>query len=997
MAGVVALSATYTVKAMHKVSDMPGLNNDSLTAGSVLNKTRGGASLSPEQLTNLKRRIMTARTGLSKIHVVGKKSRVVPPNALDALAIYRENGVPDVEIHWDSDWGIPFFVKGHDLTLQPGVQLAKRGYDMQVAAALGTFSRLPRFLGLQESENELRLISQQVDHLGMTHVRFQQTYHGHDVWAREIYVHFTKEGRINLINGRWIPTPIKLDKMTPTVSADDAIEAMKAHYPGKPDIQVGQPELVIYVDHHQVPHWAWVAQTALSSFEGYNVFIDAVNGEFFHSISYIYYDGPVIGTGVDLFDVQRTVYAYQIGSNYCLINTTKSMYDPISSVMPSDVRGGIVIYNGINWPNYASFICSYYLDNWANPAAISGSFHFGYIYDYFWDVHERTSFDNNGATINAVVNDLSINGRNNACYNPALNAFFFGVGDGITFWNLSGGLDIAAHEFGHGVVDATTGLVYEFESGALNESFADIFGTLVEYYVYGEYGNWLIGEDVYIPGASLRNMADPTLGGSPQPSTYSDLVLLPATDDHGGVHTNCGIPNKAFYLIATAIGLGKADSIYYHVLTTGKLTPYSQFSDLRLGVIEAAEELYPGAETVISAINSAFDAVEISAGTGSVEPEPEPVPTSDQWIVAKDELSGRLAQFDTTGAFIKYLSTRAIVTRPTVPDSADVIFFIDDSYNVSMINSDGTGEVQIGNPEIAFANIAVSPDGTKLAFDIQWKDTLFIIDLTDPSGAGDKILPLYTPTYDGTAPMHNVLYPDIIEWDIYSRSIICDCLNWLPRQIDTILYWDILHIDPESQIIKRPLPSISTGVTVGNPTFAKTLHNIIAFDAELVPGIMSIMGGDLARNITSAITTNFSSWGCPSFSPDDSKIVYHFLGDLWRVDLDSTHIQKGGSDYRFALWANYPNWRFEGRDKIPTKCDCGVQFGDINLNGSVDPVDVVYLVNYVYKNWDARVPLPNCPYENGDVNCDGNTYPTDVVYLVGYVYKNWKILCDPCE
>jgi hypothetical protein len=77
-------------------------------------------------------------------------------------------------------------------------------------------------------------------------------------------------------------------------------------------------------------------------------------------------------------------------------------------------------------------------------------------------------------------------------------------------------------------------------------------------------------------------------------------------------------------------------------------------------------------------------------------------------------------------------------------------------------------------------------------------------------------------------------------------------------------------------------------------------------------------------------------------------------------------------------------------------CDCGV-WGDVDGNAAVNPVDVVYMVNYVYKNQDARVQPPDCPYEAGDADCSNQVNPVDVVYFVNYVYKNQNAFCDPCQ
>jgi len=130
---------------------------------------------------------------------------------------------------------------------------------------------------------------------------------------------------------------------------------------------------------------------------------------------------------------------------------------------------------------------------------------------------------------------------NNAYWNGSQMAY--GDGDGVTFREMSGDLDVVAHELSHGVTEATSDLIYRDESGALNEAFSDIMGTAVEFY-YGT-GNWTIGEDIDLLGDGIRDMADPTSDGDP--SYYADRYT--GTADNGGVHTNSGIANHWFYLL----------------------------------------------------------------------------------------------------------------------------------------------------------------------------------------------------------------------------------------------------------------------------------------------------------------------------------------------------------------------------------------------------------------------------------------------------------------
>src|SRR3972149_1395074 len=127
----------------------------------------------------------------------------------------------------------------------------------------------------------------------------------------------------------------------------------------------------------------------------------------------------------------------------------------------------------------------------------------------------------------------------------------FGNGNGSAFSDLAGALDVPAHEMSHGVIENTANLIYENQPGALNESFADVFGVLFEFSVEGGNGDWLLGEDITTPktaGSVLRNRENPAATNvafnGQQPTKMSEFRNLPNTDenDHGGVHTNSGIP-----------------------------------------------------------------------------------------------------------------------------------------------------------------------------------------------------------------------------------------------------------------------------------------------------------------------------------------------------------------------------------------------------------------------------------------------------------------------
>ncbi|WP_399091240.1 M4 family metallopeptidase [Streptomyces sp. BBFR2] len=223
----------------------------------------------------------------------------------------------------------------------------------------------------------------------------------------------------------------------------------------------------------------------------------------------------------------------------------------------------------------------------------------GATFELYLKVYGRHSIDDAGLPLNATVH-----------YGEKYdNAFWdgermvFGDGDGKLFKDFTIPVDVIGHELTHGVTQYTAGLDYNGQSGALNESVSDVFGSLIKQYALkqsAEQADWLIGADLLAPGINgeaLRSMKapgtaydDPNLGKDPQPATMADYVET--QDDNGGVHINSGIPNHAFYLFATAVGGNaweKAGQVWYDVLTGGKLKKDAQFADFAKLTIEAAK------------------------------------------------------------------------------------------------------------------------------------------------------------------------------------------------------------------------------------------------------------------------------------------------------------------------------------------------------------------------------------------------------------------------
>jgi Zn-dependent metalloprotease len=214
--------------------------------------------------------------------------------------------------------------------------------------------------------------------------------------------------------------------------------------------------------------------------------------------------------------------------------------------------------------------------------------------DFYKKVFNRSSIDDRGMRLDGYVHYGDA--YNNAFWDGS--KMVFGDGDGILFTDFTKSIDVIAHELAHGVTEFTAGLEYHTQSGALNESMSDVFGSLVKQWSLqqtADAADWLIGADIFTPGMdadALRSMKAPgsaydneDFGKDPQPDHMDKYVNLPDTPagDNGGVHINSGIPNKAFYLAATKMG-GFAweapGQIWYEALrASGGNTQFLEFAE----------------------------------------------------------------------------------------------------------------------------------------------------------------------------------------------------------------------------------------------------------------------------------------------------------------------------------------------------------------------------------------------------------------------------------
>ncbi len=438
------------------------------------------------------------------------------------------------------------------------------------------------------------------DRLGQEHVRVQQTYRGVPVVGGELVVHMDREAVVG-VSGRFVPD-LDLD-VTPAISREDAAgyaQAWVAADGGEPRevMEIGEPAIfarhgdpaltipvLVYYTYQRDPHLDIL-------------YVDAFTGE-------------VRGVEPRLYTAKyRTIY----DMNQSCIRTGSELpgtflFDEGGSSSDSSAMGA---YNGT-----------------------------GTTYDYYWQVFGRDSYDDNGSELRSSVHAQFSTGffgctKNNAAWIDTSNIhqMAYGDGDGSTLGDLAQSLDVTAHELSHGVTSRTANLAYEKESGALNEAFSDIMGRSASFWAgQGDPSvreDWTIGADVYTPGKpgdALRYMYDPAKDGQSADyypdRNYASGCSPSGSNDYCGVHTNSGIANLEYYLLAhggthprgktsvnvPGIGIAKARAIWYRALTV-YMTSSTNFEGARNATADAAADLYGGTCTAEwKAVQMSWDAV----------------------------------------------------------------------------------------------------------------------------------------------------------------------------------------------------------------------------------------------------------------------------------------------------------------------------------------------------------------------------------------------------
>ena len=735
------------------------------------------------------------------------------------------------------------------------------------------------------------------DSLGQQHVRLSQKYNGIKVYNADFYVHFagSKEsmnGKYSIIGTLQNTKPaitkeqalnIAVNDLETKISIVEFTEAQKVflNYFGP------QIDTVILDDKKSFTKYSLAYHVIIrpNFIDEWYYFVNAENGSIIKKYNNTKEDGPATATATDLNGVSRAINTYLEKGLYYLIDASEPMFNATNSqglIETVDAQNS----TGDKYANISSAN-----NTWSNRTAVSAHYNAKQAYLYYKNTFGRNSVNGSGGSMISFINVANADGSglDNAFWSDKY--MFYGNGN-TSFTPLAGGLDVAAHEMTHGVTQNTANLEYLGESGAINESISDIFGAMVDR------SNWYIGEAItktsYIASGRLRDMSNPHNGSSIgfagwQPMHTNEMYL--GDNDHGGVHTNSGISNYAYYLFATAITKEKAEKIYYRALTT-YLTKSSKFVDLRIAIEQSTKDLYGDNSNELTQAKNAFDAVGIYEDQPTSTSETYPAnPGQDYLLIDNTDPSdvNSLYRSTVTASILSPLSKTGMFNKACVVDNGSIAGFVAADHTIHAITLDPAKPVEtVISADAIWKNVTVSKDGNRIAAITNSIDTaIFVYDFITKKWAKFK---LYNPTAEGTSNKGGVLYADALEFDHTGEYLIYDSYNVIrSTATDSISYWDIglMKVWDNQQnkfgdgTVSKLFGSLPDSVSVGDPTFSKNSPNIMAFDLFKGNNIFAIVGLNLETADMGIITTN-NTTGNPSYSKLDDKIAYNSIDNFGR-------------------------------------------------------------------------------------------------------------------
>lgn len=788
---------------------------------------------------------------------------------------------------------------------------AKSGEKLS-SAAVRFLEDNPALFRLAAPAKELVEVREQFDDLGMTHIVFQQTRHGLPFWGRELRAHFDKSGQLQSVNGFVVPSPSEKEgPETPVLSEAEAIEALEA--------RLERDGADFFLTDHaadllgytgpvaRLQYWqhsagapvelVYVVETRPNMIDWYRGFIRASDGKVLEYYNATASGGAGTVQGQNLLGETVTLQIFEDNGTQFLVDTSRPMFpgnltpqqilnEGTGTITTLDLRGKDLTQDA------QIFHVTAQNGNF-DRTGISAHDYGARAFEYFRQTHNRNSLNGTGGAVFSIIH-VTQNGQpmDNAFWNGA--AMFYGDGN-RAFEPLARSLDVAVHEMSHGVIQFTANLEYRFQSGALNESFADVFGVIVDE------DDFRLGEDVVklsaFPSGALRDIENPNQGGtglnSPgwQPKDMSQFLDLTIDQDNGGVHINSGIPNHVAYKVMVALGRQKTGAIWYRALAT-YLGKNSNFVECRAACERAARDLFGDGSPEVQAVSKAFGDVGIGGGTGgggnptptpTPTPEPAPVPAGDQlWMFTQisdgfpfigrlDDAEGSIFGFGERP--VNFESGRPIAVSP----------FGDEMF---IVGADGSlyGYVIDASPRVLDAvqispsgwnSVSISPTGRRVSLTRSGgSNEMVVLDLVDQQ---TSVIPLLHPTTSQDGQLLDIVQQaDTMAW-LDDQFVAFDAFKVLPGPNGTNQnFWDITILDVETGRFFPLLPPQEQGILIGNPTLSTRDNRIMIFDVLNTPIQDSgIFGIDFSSGRVVGLLTGLAGiLSKPDYSSDDSVILF---------------------------------------------------------------------------------------------------------------------------
>ncbi|MCB1097930.1 MAG: M4 family metallopeptidase [Verrucomicrobiae bacterium] len=767
-------------------------------------------------------------------------------------------------------------------------------------ATVSNFLRNNReLLRIDDASGDTVLHSTDTDGLGYTQMRYTTAYKGLEVWPSSFTVQLDPSGDVGLMTGAYAPTPDGLNT-EPSVAQEDAGRAAIMAVGASPLSPRESGTLKVFAPVSEPdPKLAWQFAVHSGVAQHWDVFVDAHSGEVLHKQNR-YCTAHVQGSGVDSVGQAHSINLWQHNDGgFYMVDTTKPMYQADVSNPPVSATGGIFVYEVVE----ANLTPQGSLVDWSfrpsvsgsansgfSPALVAASANVGFVYDYFLERFNRNSFDGRGGSI-LVYGDIP--NYFNAAFAHEQNTMV--IGDTL---NWAESLDVMCHEMTHGIVGTSAGLVYMDQSGALNESFADIIGESVETFRSGKaFPDWITGS--LLPKGYQRSLSSPSsnfIDGA-QTTPYPDRMskFLITEDDHGGVHLNSSIHNHAFYQLVAGlsqhISLKDGLDIFYRALTT-KLNKNSGFVDSRLACIASADELFGAGSTQSRVVGLAFDAVEIFDQAGS--PVEAPLPT----VAANDStlftfpsgLSHFLGRRDETfgdpsaGVFLgnNNIKTPAAPNkRPSVQGDGQRGIFVTPDFDAALVDTMNGASTPFGLSG-RVESVAISGDGSSFALVVRdGLDPAKKIFVYDGTIDQSKVFVAAQPASDdgGTGREDSIIVVDSLDLSPAGNVVFYDAITRIEQASGYYIdNWATYGIDVNGGQIFSIFPPIP-GVNIGNPTIGQTRSNLLTFDVQDEgTGVYSIYAADLATGNYNQLWTLSAGAsiapGWPGYNGDDSAIVF---------------------------------------------------------------------------------------------------------------------------